>query len=175
MSQAVQYDLERLHGEHTTNFFDCGVQSLDDWLGSQALEQQEQGRSCTHVWADAGGMVVGYATLLPTTITEQDPGLMSRLRPYKYPRTSDLCGVLLGKLALDQSLRSRGLGFDLLAAAFLVAYDAVRLIGGVYLVTDPIESVRGFYEKFGFQTLPGTSRMFLHMREWAEAGTSIDP
>ncbi|KXP03502.1 N-acetyltransferase [Tsukamurella pseudospumae] len=173
MTEPAQFRLERLTEEHHTSYFDCGVKSLDDWLASHALDEQDQGRSCTHVWADAGGCVVAYFTLLPTTIVESDPGIMSILRPARFPRTSDLCGVLLGKLALDQSLRRQGRGNDLLAEAFVTAYEAVQLIGGVHLVTDPRDEVRGFYLQFGFVELEGTKRMFLPMREFAEGGTPL--
>ncbi|GAC47607.1 MULTISPECIES: hypothetical protein [Gordonia] len=158
-----------LHSEHRTGYLDCGVGSLDRWLDKQALKDQELGRSRTHVWADEEDIVVAYFTLLQTVVseTDDDQPFFKKLRPRHYPDMS-APGVLLGKLALNQQLR--GSGVDLLADAYMTAYEAVRLIGGVFFVVDPADhpKVHDFYVRSGFKQIPGTKRMFLNFDEFNE-------
>ena len=80
-------------------------------------------------------------------------------------------GVLVGKLALDRHFRNQGLGIELLADAVVTAYEAVMLIGGVYLVVEPMvdrPALRAWYEGFGFKSFDGTQRMFLSFNEFSK-------
>ncbi|MFD6860554.1 hypothetical protein ACFWCF_24845 [Rhodococcus sp. NPDC060090] len=164
--------------QHQTNFFDCGESKLDNWLDTHALNEQRVGKSRTHVWVDAGGeYVVGYYTLSQTTVreTEDEPGLFRKIRPPKY-RGEEAPGILVGKFALDNDLQNKGLALDLLADAYLNAYDAVSLVGGVFLVIEPKQNrdrLRKLYETFGFQSIEGSNRMFLNFEDFNE-GTPID-
>uniref|UniRef100_UPI000ACA9B44 hypothetical protein n=1 Tax=Nocardia pseudovaccinii TaxID=189540 RepID=UPI000ACA9B44 len=55
---------------------------MDTWLDEKALRDQKLGISATQVWLDDGGMVVGYYTLLPTVVREQqDAGIWKLLKP----------------------------------------------------------------------------------------------
>lgn len=170
----TQFSAVPLLATHHTEFFSCGyAPHLDKWLDRQALTDQTLGKSATHVWIDDGGMVLAYFTLLQTTIRETDASLFSRLRPRGFPRNHELPGILIGKLALDQSLQGQDLGLDLLADAYIVACEAVTLIGGVVLVVDPMnESTAEFYREFGFKSIDGSDRLFLNFREFNE-GTDI--
>ncbi|NHP16271.1 hypothetical protein G8767_22180 [Rhodococcus sp. IC4_135] len=158
-----------LTDDHRTCYLDCGVPSLDRWLDKQALKDQALGRSRTHVWVDDDDIVLAYFTLLQTTVAEADDDepFFKKLRPRHYPDMT-APGVLLGKLALNQQLRGSGFGIELLADAYVTAYEAVRLIGGVFFVTDPIDhpKVREFYALGGFKAIEGIERMFLNFEEF---------
>ncbi|MDM7490735.1 hypothetical protein QT969_20825 [Rhodococcus sp. CSLK01-03] len=164
--------------QHQTNFFECGEGKLDNWLDTHALPEQNVGKSRTHVWVDQGGeYVVGYYTLSQTTVRETDdePGLFKKIRPPKF-RGEEAPGILIGKFALDQSLQRQQLSLDLLADAYLNAYDAVRLVGGVFLVIEPKqnrERLRKLYETFGFLSIEGSNRMFLNFEDFNK-GTPFD-
>jgi predicted GNAT family N-acyltransferase len=111
--------------------------------------------------------------LLQTTIREGDDSIFSRIRPSGFPRNHELPGILIGKLALDQSLQGQDLGYDLLADACINACEAVTLIGGAILVIDPMNAkISDFYSEFGFKTIEGSTRMFLNFREFSK-GTPI--
>jgi GNAT superfamily N-acetyltransferase len=119
-------------------------------------------------------MVVGYFTLLQTTIREGDGSFFGRIRPPGFPRNHELPGILIGKLALDSPLQGQGLGFDLLADAYFTACEAVTLIGGAVLVVDPMNAkVAEFYSEFGFKSVEGSDRMVLNFREFNK-GTPLD-
>lgn len=152
-----------------TNFFCCGHdENIDRWLDRWARADQHLGKSATHVWVDGSDCVVAYFTLLQTTIREKEDGsFFSGIRPKGFPRDRELPGVLIGKLALDQSLQHRGLGIDLIADAYFTASEAVRLIGGVVLVVDPMnELVADIYREFGFGDVEGSERLVLNFREF---------
>lgn len=167
-----------LNESHHTSYFECGEGKLDRWLDKTALDDQILGRSRTHVWLDQGDCVIGYFTLLQSTLREDDEvsPVLRRLRPKKFPSNAELPGVLVGKLALDQSLQKKGLAYDLLAEAYYLAYESVMLIGGTVLVIEPAEndpSLRRLYEGFGFQSFDGSRRMFINFEKFNE-GTPID-
>ncbi|MCH9732715.1 MAG: hypothetical protein K0U84_24145 [Actinomycetia bacterium] len=161
---------------HHTQFFYCGHnEGLDRWLDRHALTDQKLGKSATHVWCDGGDCVVGYFTLLQTTIREEggNGSFFSRIRPSGFPRNHELPGVLIGKLALDQSLQGQGMGLDILADAYFNACEAVTLIGGAVLVVDPMnQKVADLYSEFGFTAVQDSVRMFLNFREF-NRGTSL--
>ncbi|WP_285034572.1 hypothetical protein [Mycolicibacterium sp. lyk4-40-TYG-92] len=122
---------------------------------------------------DDEDIVLAYFTLLQTTIREADGSFFGRIRPPGFPRDHELPGILIGKLALDESLRGSGRGFDLLADAYVAAADAVMLIGGAVLVVDPMnDKVAEFYREFGFKAVEGTKRLVLNFREFNK-GTPI--
>ncbi|WP_280471032.1 hypothetical protein [Nocardia cyriacigeorgica] len=171
------YKPVRLSADHHTNWFDCGEPSMDDWLDKHALADQEAGISATHVWLDAGDMVIAYLTLTPTIIRETDEGgLWKALKPKSY-WPNEAYGVLIGKIALERQLQGQGLGEDLFADAFVLAIDATQLIGGVYLVIEPMENrpkLRSMYEGFGFRTIPGHNRMYMAIQDFKDGGVPLD-
>lgn len=162
-----QYRAIPLLDEHRTAYFSCGHEHLDRWLDRNAKADQNLGKSATHVWTDEEDIVVAYFTLLQTTIREGDESIFRFIRPPGFPRDHQLPGVLIGKLALDQSLQGQELGYDLLADAYFNASEAVTLIGGAVLVVDPMnEKITSFYREFGFKSVEGSDRMFLNFREF---------
>ncbi|WP_043648040.1 GNAT family N-acetyltransferase [Nocardia thailandica] len=165
-----QYKVARLREDHYINMFDCGEPSMDDWLVKHAFADQEAGISATHVWEQEGGMVFGYFTLVPTIVGEEDGPFWKKLKPRSFPR-QQAPGVLIGKIALDQQLRGQGLGEWLFAEAFVLAIDAMQIIGGVFLVIEPMDGrpkLRAMYEKFGFRTLDGTNRMYMEVKDFMQ-------
>lgn len=151
---------------------------MDKWLDKNALKDQDLGISCTHVWVDASEeMVVGYYTLLPTTVREEDgAGLWARLKPSKQYWGSEFYGVLIGKLALDASLQGQGLSIELIGEAIFTAIEAINAIGGVYVVIEPMDNdpgLRSLYERYGFHTTEGTDRMYLSVPDFCAGGVPI--
>lgn len=168
-----EYRCVPLNENHRLDYLRCGQDHLDRWLARQARADHNLGKSATHVWADEEDIVVAFFTLLQTTIRESDGSIFRLFRPAGFPRDHELPGILIGKLALDEGLQGRGHGLDLLADAYITAYDAVMLIGGAVLVVDPMnEKVADFYREFGFSSVDGSDRMVLNFREFNK-GTPI--
>jgi hypothetical protein len=52
---------EPLSPDHAVDAFDCGVESLDDWLKRRAYKNQVTGASRTYVACDGGQVKAYYA------------------------------------------------------------------------------------------------------------------
>lgn len=123
----------------------------------------DHGRSKTFVIEHpSDGGVIAYFTLSQEVI-ETKKSLPETLRswiPSGYPKNAAIPAILLGKLALDDSLRGKGFGIELLAEATIKAQEAARIVGGVFFLVDPAEGVEEFYEKAGFERVPDGRRMY---------------
>ncbi len=90
--------------------------------------------------------------------------------PDKYikqvPKNYNAPVILLGRLARDLSKRSTGLGERLLIEALFRSYDlSNKSIGAMAVVVDPInDKAVDFYQKYGFELLPDSGKMFLSMK-----------
>jgi len=142
--------------------FDCGVESLNDWLARQALRNEERGDSRTYVSVDGGApRIVGYYSLASWAVSrKQSGGWLSRNAP------EPVSVILLGRLAVDRAARGLGLGGDLLTHAVRNATTAASLVGARALVAEAIdESAVQFYLHAGLRRSAARSDLlFLPLR-----------
>ncbi len=116
---------EPLGAHHQLEQFDSGVESLDYWLKRRAMKNQATGASRTFVVCE-NRRVLAYYALAPGAIaTDEVPGHFRRNMPSPIPV------VVLGRLAVDQTLRGRGVGRA-------VVRDACRYIGLVHWSSYPL-------------------------------------
>jgi predicted GNAT family N-acyltransferase len=136
--------------ELDTSTFSCGEASLDKWLFADAEIETKRGSARVWVWLDEKGRVVAYYSLSASKVKRDDiPKSLGRGGPVEVP------AVLVGRLALDHSLRGQNLGEVLLADALTRIVDATRTVGARFVVIDALhERVAVFYERFGFRRLP---------------------
>jgi GNAT superfamily N-acetyltransferase len=140
--------------------FDCGEASLNEWLRSRALKNETTGASRTFVSIDAeSGDVAGYYCLSASSLALEDaPGRVKRNMPAPIPI------ILIGRLAVDERFKGRGLGVSLLQDAVLKGVEASRIVGARAFVVDALnEDAERFYRKFGFELMPPAAKraMFL--------------
>ena len=137
----MQYHSQPLDPEqHSLDGFSCGTPSLDDWLQRTALTAEARGTARTWVWVDEGsGRVVAYYALAARKVAPQ--AVPSRLRT----GSAEIPAVLLGRLALDQTLRGQSLGPVLIADALARVVDALSEAVAVKV-----------YEPLGFRRVPGS-------------------
>lgn len=129
--------------------FDCGEQSLNDYLRRRAFKNDQGGASRCYVTLREG-RVVGYYALAMTSIQlASAPGNVRRNMPDPIP------AILLSRLATDLKEQGRGLGANLLRDAITKAVEASRIIGArcilVHALTD---SAANLYEHFDFVASP---------------------
>jgi len=138
-----------LSSAHDLTKFMCGVASLDDWLRRRALANQTSGASRTYVVTE-GGNVIGYYGLASGALTLNDaPRPIRRNMPDPVPL------AILGRLAVDQSWRGKGLGVALLQDAVIRTTQAAGILGIRGLLVHAIsEDAKTFYEHHGFQASP---------------------
>lgn len=140
---------EPLAAHHDTAEFACGVESLDRWIKQRALKNQASGASRTFVICDGGRVVAYYALASSAVATEAATGRLRRNMPDPIPV------VVLGRLAINQSLQGSGLGRALVRDACLrviAAADAIGIRGMVVHALSP--TAQAFYERVGFDPSP---------------------
>jgi predicted GNAT family N-acyltransferase len=105
--------------------------------------------------------VKGYFTLSSASILKD---LIPEDIRSKLPAYQNLPVTLLGRLAVDNDYKGQGLGEFLLLDALRKSYEISSIIGSMAVVVDTIDaSAVKFYQKFGFNFLPGSGKMFLPM------------
>lgn len=154
------YFIEPL-GKHDRTTFCCGVESLDRYFKQQAGQDARRRVAAPFVLIEkSSGMIAGYYTLSATSIkfTELPPEITKKLP--KYPIVP---ATLLGRLAVDQNHRQKGLGEVLLMDALYRSLQSE--IATIAVVVDAKDDeARSFYEHYNFMRFPDFSyRLFLMM------------
>ncbi len=138
-----------LSSEHQIDHFLCGIASLDEWLKRRARANQISGASRTYV-ASENLKVVAYYCLASGALALGDaPSPLKRNMPDPIPM------AILGRLAVDQNWRGKGLGVALLKDAVLRSKEAASILGIRGLLAHAISSeAKAFYESYGFIASP---------------------
>jgi GNAT superfamily N-acetyltransferase len=140
---------EKLSSDHDLSQFQCGEPTLDDWLRRRALQNEKSGASRTYV-ACMGKRVVGYYSLAVGAVAHlQAPGRVRRNMPDPVPV------MVIGRLAVDQTVQGRSVGPGLLKDAVLRTLQAAEIAGIRAILVHAIsERAKRFYEKWGFIASP---------------------
>ena len=140
---------ETLAAHHDTDAFTCGVDSLDRWLKQRALKNQATGASRTFVVCDGNRVLAYYALASSAVVAEVATGRLRRNMPDPIPV------VVLGRLAIDQSLQGQGIGRALVRDACLRVMAAADVIGIRGMLVHALSSeVQAYYEHVGFESSP---------------------
>ena len=137
---------EPLTAAHDVSEFSCGKPSLDRWLKTRALSNQEKGFTAVLVVHEAN-RVIGYYGLAPTAIL---PSTLPRsIRTGQTPNPVPC--LLLGQLATDQNWIGKGIGTGLLKHALQRCVAAANLVGGRALIVNAVDiEAAGFWARRGF-------------------------
>lgn len=140
---------EPLASHHDVGSFASGVESLDHWLKHRALKNQATGASRTFVLCEGQSVRAYYALASSAVIVDAAPGRFRRNMPDPIPV------VVLGRLAVDQSLQGRGLGRALVRDAGLRVLQAADTIGIRGMIVHALsDEAKSFYERIGFEPSP---------------------
>jgi GNAT superfamily N-acetyltransferase len=168
-AQAGLYRIEPLGKQHVRDAFRCGVESLDNYLKTQASQDMRRKANAVFVLVpqEAPGTIAGYFTLCACGLA---PGVVPEEARMHLPRYPQVSATLIGRLAVSADLQGRGLGSVLLAEALRKTYDNSAVIGSSMVVVDAIdERAAEFYRAHGFIRLPESMRLVLPMRTVGEA------
>lgn len=140
--------------------FDCGAASLNVWLRTRALKNERMGASRTFVSIDSDtGAVAGYYCLSASSLLlDGAPGGLRRNMPDPIPV------ILIGRLAVGEAFKGRGLGASLLQHAVLKGIEASRIVGARAFIVDALDhDAETFYSKFGFALMPPASKRAMYL------------
>ena len=156
--------VETLNNSHDRTTFDCGNEVLNNYLQRQA--SQDVKRRISRVFiaraADDNQRVLGFYTLSSLSIELSSlPQQLLRKLP-KHP----LPAALIGRLGVDQSMKSQGYGGLLLADAIKRTLAVSTEIAIYALVVDSIgDHAESFYRHYGFRPLEaGGQRQYLPLK-----------
>jgi len=170
--------------------FDSGSTELNDFLKDDALKEQLELLSKTHLcfYKDR---VAGFITLTADSVQVRQPQKEGKKRELNLDESQLVndCNypaypcILIARLAVDKRLQKSGIGSHLLSLAVGFALDGP--LGCRYLSVDPKEESgeskkkpEDYYKKFGFNYwTKNKRRMYLNMRDVAQqlqANESLD-
>lgn len=164
----MSYLTQALNSSHNKKDFNCGKKLLDDYLHTQAKQDVKRRLSACFILADNDNIVKGYYTLSSTSIKrELLPDTIIKKLPPSYV---NLPATLLGRLAINNSFKGKGLGELILMDALKRSYNtSLNSIGSMAIIVDPIdEEAMIFYRKYGFIQLPDSGKMFISVDTVAE-------
>jgi ribosomal protein S18 acetylase RimI-like enzyme len=131
---------------HDRSGFRCGVAALDRYLTQLATQDIRRRVSNCFVAVNANGKLAGYYTLAATAIPllELSPEHAKRL-----PRYEAFPACLVGRLAVDENFRGRGLGSALLVDAVARTLRSEPAIFAL-IVDAKDDAAARFYRHHGF-------------------------
>lgn len=136
--------------DHDTSSFSCRHEPLNQWLRRRALSNAASGATRTYVVCAEKLRVIGYYALAAGSLDAQSaPSRLRRNMPDPLPV------IVLGRLAVDEPWRGRGIGGGLLKDAVLRSLQAANIVGACALLCHAIDDeARAFYLKHGFVESP---------------------
>lgn len=158
---------EPLTAAHDVSDFSCGKPTLDHWLMTRALSNQQKGFTAVLVVHEAG-RVVGYYGLAPTAVV---PAILPRSIRTGQPPDPVPC-LLLGQLATDTGWVGRGIGTGLVKHALQRCVQAAALVGGRALMVNAVdEQAAEFWRRRGF--VPSKDDPLVLFRSIADIAASL--
>jgi GNAT superfamily N-acetyltransferase len=143
---------EVLSAHHDRAGFDCGEESLNEFLHKRARQNAERDLGVTHVAVPSPGnaVILGYYTLLVRSVQREGLVNAKKLPP------GEIGVVLLARLAVSLTAQGQGLGTQMLLRAILQTERAARELGIHALILHALnERARDWYLSldFGFQPI----------------------
>lgn len=160
------YLIEPLGKKHNRAAFCSGVEELDKYFKAQAGQDLRKRTAAPFVLVEKNsGFVAGYYTLSATRVKIGELPIEITKKLPKYP---ELPATLLGRLAVDQNHRQKGLGEMLLMNALDRSLQSE--IATIAVVVDAKDDkARSFYEHYQFIRFADYShRLFLMMETIAK-------
>ncbi|GAC1687422.1 MAG: GNAT family N-acetyltransferase [Candidatus Acidiferrum sp.] len=142
--------IEKLTKDHDVSAFDCGRESLNEWLRRFSLVNQLSDSCRTYVLQRAA-TVGGYDTLAAGAVRKAE----APARIAKGLANHPIGVILLARLAVDRAEHGAGLGKRLLMDALSRAVAAADEIGARAILVHAIDDgAAAFYKRFGFEPSP---------------------
>lgn len=131
--------------------FDCGKPALNEWLQTQATQQEKANNTRTFLAVESDA-VIGYYATTTYRLSLDEVATMYGAGKREYP----IPAVLLARLAVDRRHHGAGVGAKLLIHALTEIAHASESIGFEVVVVHAIDhDAVTFYARYGFQQFQG--------------------
>lgn len=159
------FTIEPLVSEHDRTAFKSGVEPLDRYLATQASQDIRRRVSACFVAVEATSKTVaGYYTIATSSIPLPD---IAAATARKLPRYPLVPAVRIGRLAVAEAHRGKGLGAALLVDGIARALRA-EIMAFAVVVDAKDESAVAFYRHHGFVAFASASMsLYLPLAEVA--------
>ncbi len=140
----MELKIVNLEKKYDKSKFTCGYELLDNYIRKQAKQEVNRDLSACFVLIDENDIVKGYYTLSANSIKREEfsDDLVKKL----LPSYSELPTILLGRLAIDESIKGNGYGEKILLDALNRSLTISESMGSIAVVVDPIdEKAQNFY------------------------------
>lgn len=155
----LQYRAEPLGAKHNRAAFSCGVAALDNYLHKQASQDVSKRVAAAFVITPDGQTIAGFYTLSAHVVSPSDlPANVAK----KLPRYPAVPATLLGRLAVSNDFRGKGIGELLLLDALRRVLANTREVASAVVVVDAKDDrAREFHLLHDFIPLPSQpNRLF---------------
>jgi ribosomal protein S18 acetylase RimI-like enzyme len=151
---SAPFRLEPL-AEHDRAGFACGEPALDRYFQTQVTQDvRRRVASCFVAVEVASGQVAAYYTIAAASMLLSElPGVVTK----RLPRYPTVPAVRIGRLAVDERFKKRGLGGALLADAARRSMQSPPAVFALVVDAKDDQSV-AFYEHHGFQRFSSQTR-----------------
>lgn len=150
---STPFRVARLEATHDRTPFDSGSGPLDSYFQQQVTQDTRRRVTACFVALTREERIAGYYTLASASLLLSDlPATIGK----KLPRYPSVPAVRMGRLAVDQNFKGRGLGGVLLADALDRAARS-EIAAYALVVNAKDESAAAFYRHHGFIALPDSS------------------
>ncbi len=139
-----------LDSNHDFSSFDCGNDTLNNWLKKRALKNEASGASRSFVITNETNHIMGYYCLSAGAVEHSSsPNKVKRNMPEPIPI------MILGRLAVDIQYQKQSMGKGLLKDAILRTIKVSEQTGIRALLVHALsEEAKQFYIQHGFYTSP---------------------
>jgi predicted GNAT family N-acyltransferase len=151
--------------KHNRTLFNCGDDSLDDYIKTRASQELKKRISTPFVLTDSPDrQVLGYYCISSYSIAmvEIEASIAKKL-----PRYPLLPAILIGRLAVDSGQQGKLYGKRLLLNALKRSFDSSKQVATIAVVVDAKgDDAVSFYHRYGFtkfQTNP--LKLYILMEE----------
>ncbi len=146
-----------LLANHDCKAFDCEDEALNRFLKQYAKQQGKRNLSKTYVLIDDENpkIILGFYCLSALHVTPDIVPLDG------FPKQMDIPAMLIGRLAVDKTMKGKGYSKFLIAHALLNVKRVAEIAGIALVVVDAKnEQLIPFYEKLGFVQSSSGLRLF---------------
>jgi len=152
---------------HNRSNFSCEEESLTEYIQKRVSQDVKKGLAACFVILNNQSEVIGYYTLTSESLNRDS---IPEKYQKKVPGNYNAPVTLLGRLARDISQKGTDIGeyllMDALHKSYIISKESVDSMA---LVVGPLSDYAiKFYEKYGFELIPDSGKMFIPMRTIAK-------